>query len=158
MIHFDTDYMEGAHPEVIRRLTETNLEQTAGYGNDPYTARAKELIRKACGQPGAAVHFLVGGTQTNATVIDGLLAHHEGVLAAETAHINVHESGAIEATGHKVITLPQHEGKLRADEVKAYITTSTATKPMSTWLPREWSTSPIPPNTAHFIRSMNWRI
>lgn len=122
MIHFDTDYMEGAHPEVIRRLTETNLEQTVGYGNDPYTARAKELIRKACGQPGAAVHFLVGGTQTNATVIDGLLAHHEGVLAAETAHINVHESGAIEATGHKVITLPQHEGKLRADEVKAYIT------------------------------------
>lgn len=122
MIHFDTDYMEGAHPEVIRRLTETNLEQTVGYGNDPYTARAKELIRKACGQPEAAVHFLVGGTQTNATVIDGLLAHHEGVLAAETAHINVHESGAIEATGHKVITLPQHEGKLRADEVKAYIT------------------------------------
>lgn len=122
MIHFDTDYMEGAHPEVIRRLTETNLEQTVGYGNDPYTARAKELIRKACGQPEAAVHFLVGGTQTNATVIDGLLAHHEGVLAAETAHINVHESGAIEATGHKVITLPQHEGKLQADEVKAYIT------------------------------------
>lgn len=121
MIHFDTDYMEGAHPEVMRRLMETNLEQTTGYGTDPYTARAKELIRAACGQPQAAVHFLVGGTQTNATVIDALLRHHEGVLAAETAHINVHESGAIEATGHKVLTLPQHDGKVWASEVEEYI-------------------------------------
>ncbi len=121
MIHFDTDYMEGAHPEVMRRLMETNDEQTAGYGADAYTAHAKELIRQACGQPQAAVHLLVGGTQTNATVIDALLARHEGVLAAETAHINVHEAGAIEATGHKVITLPTHSGKVRADEVAAYI-------------------------------------
>ena len=121
MIHFDTDYMEGAHPEVMRRLMETNDEQTAGYGADAYTAYAKELIRQACGQPQAAVHLLVGGTQTNATVIDALLARHEGVLAAETAHINVHEAGAIEATGHKVITLPTHSGKVRADEVAAYI-------------------------------------
>lgn len=121
MLHFDTDYMEGAHAEVMRRLFETNLEQTPGYGSDAYTAHAKELIRQACGQPDAAVHFLVGGTQTNATVIDALLARHEGVLAAETAHINVHESGAIEATGHKVLVLPSHEGKVRTDEVEAYI-------------------------------------
>ena len=121
MLHFDTDYMEGAHPQVMRRLFETNLEQTPGYGTDAYTAHAKELIRQACGQPDAAVHFLVGGTQTNATVIDALLRHHEGVLAAETAHINVHESGAIEATGHKVITLPSHDGKVQADEVETYI-------------------------------------
>lgn len=122
MLHFDTDYMEGAHPEVMKRLMETNLEQTSGYGNDTYTLHAKELVRSACGQPDAAVYFLVGGTQTNSTVIDALLARHEGVLAAETAHINVHESGAIEATGHKVLTLPQHEGKLDAGEVEEYIT------------------------------------
>ena len=121
MIHFDTDYMEGAHPEVMRRLVETNLEQTPGYGCDDYTARAKDLIREACGQPQAAVQFLVGGTQTNATVIDALLARHEGVLAAETAHINVHESGAIEATGHKVLTLPQYDGKVKAADVETYI-------------------------------------
>lgn len=121
-MHFDTDYMEGAHPDVMRRLLETNLEQTVGYGSDPYTQRAKDLIRKACGVPEAGVHFLVGGTQTNSTVIDGLLRQHEGVIAAETAHINVHESGAIEATGHKVLTLPQHNGKLEAEEVERYIT------------------------------------
>ncbi len=121
MLHFDTDYMEGAHPEVMRRLMETNLEQTPGYGCDAYTARAKDLIREACGQPQAAVQFLVGGTQTNATVIDALLARHEGVLGAETAHINVHEAGAIEATGHKVLVLPSHDGKVQADEVEAYI-------------------------------------
>ena len=90
--------------------------------NDTYTLHAKELVRSACGQSDAAVYFLVGGTQTNSTVIDALLARHEGVLAAETAHINVHESGAIEATGHKVLTLPQHEGKLDAGEVEEYIT------------------------------------
>lgn len=121
-MHFDTDYMEGSHPDVMRRLLETNLEQTVGYGSDPYTQRAKDLIRKACGAPEAGVHFLVGGTQTNSTVIDGLLRQHEGVIAAETAHINVHESGAIEATGHKVLTLPQHNGKLEAEEVEKYIT------------------------------------
>ena len=117
MLHFDCDYMEGAHPEVMRRLLETNLEQTPGYGCDPHTERARELIRQACGAPQAEVHFLVGGTQTNATIIDGLLRRHEGVLAAESGHINVHEAGAIEAAGHKVLTLPSHEGKIRAEEV-----------------------------------------
>lgn len=121
MLHFDCDYMEGAHPAVMRRLMETNLEQTAGYGNDPYTREAAERIRVACGCPEARVHFLVGGTQTNATVIDGLLARHEGVIAAETGHINVHEAGAIEASGHKVLVLPQHDGKVCAADVRHYI-------------------------------------
>ena len=103
MLHFDSDYMEGAHPAVMRQLCETNLEQTVGYGSDEYTKRAKQKVKEAIGMPEAEVHFLVGGTQTNATVIDGLLRPHEGVLAAETAHINVHESGAIEASGHKVL-------------------------------------------------------
>ncbi len=121
MIRFDSDYMAGAHPEVMEALVRTNLELTAGYGNDPYTSEARELIRKATGNPDAEVMFLVGGTQTNATVIDGLLARHEGVLAAESGHIAVHESGAIEASGHKVLTLPHHEGKVKAEDVERYI-------------------------------------
>lgn len=121
MIYFDSDYMAGAHPEVMERLMKTNGEHTTGYGTDAYTERAKALIRKACGTPDARVFFLVGGTQTNATVIDGVLERHEGVLAAESGHINVHESGAIEATGHKVLTLPSHEGKVKAEDVRDYI-------------------------------------
>ena len=121
MLHFDCDYMEGAHPEVMRRLVETNFEQTPGYGCDPHTEKARELIRQACGAPGAEVYLLVGGTQTNATVIDGLLRRHEGVLAAESGHINVHEAGAIEAAGHKVLVLPQHDGKVRAADVEQYV-------------------------------------
>ena len=121
MIHFDSDYMAGAHPEILEALVRTNMEHTAGYGNDPYTAEAKALIRKAVGVEDAQVFFLVGGTQTNATVIDGILARHEGVVAADSGHIAVHESGAIEASGHKVLTLPHHEGKLRSEEVERYI-------------------------------------
>lgn len=122
MIYFDSDYMEGAHPDVMKRLQETNLEHTVGYGNDAYTQQAQEAIRKACGQSDALVQFLEGGTQTNATVIDALLRRHEGVLAAESAHINVHESGAIEHSGHKVLTIPAHEGKISSDQVDRYIT------------------------------------
>ena len=114
MIYFDSDYMAGAHPEVLQRLVDTNLEHTVGYGCDHYTENATRLIREACGAPHAQVFLLVGGTQTNATIIDGILARHEGVLAPESAHINVHEAGAIEATGHKVLTLPSHAGKLSA--------------------------------------------
>jgi len=113
--------MAGAHPEVMRRLVDTNSEATVGYGCDHYTAHASELIRKACDAPQARVHLLVGGTQTNATVIDGLLARHEGVLAADSGHINVHEAGAIEATGHKVLTLPHKDGKVSAEDVDRYI-------------------------------------
>lgn len=121
MIHFDTDYMSGAHPKVMERLVQTNFDQTPGYGTDEYTARAKKLILEACGAPDASVYFLVGGTQTNSTVIDGLLDRHEGVLCAESGHINVHESGAIEATGHKVLTLPSYSGKVSAEDVENYI-------------------------------------
>lgn len=113
--------MEGAHPELLRRLVETNLEQTPGYGSDSYSRRAKELIKQSCDCPDARVYFLVGGTQTNSTVIDGLLAHHEGVLAAETGHINVHESGAIEACGHKVLALPSYDGKVKVEDVQRFI-------------------------------------
>ena len=114
--------MAGAHPEVLDALVRTNLELTAGYGNDPYTLEAKELIRKAIGCNDAEVMFLVGGTQTNATAIDGILARHEGVLAAESGHIAVHESGAIEASGHKVLTLPHYEGKVKAADVRRFST------------------------------------
>ena len=121
MIRFDTDYMSGAHPKVMERLVQTNFDQTPGYGTDEYTANAKRLILDACGTPDATVHFLVGGTQTNSTVIDGILDRHEGVLCAESGHINVHESGAIEATGHKVLTLPSYSGKVTAEDVDNYI-------------------------------------
>lgn len=121
MIYFDSDYMAGAHPKVMERLCETNFEQTTGYGTDAYTAKAIGLVKEACGAPDAKVRFLVGGTQTNATVIDGVLARHEGVLSAESGHINVHESGAIEATGHKVLTLPSYQGKVSAADVRKFI-------------------------------------
>jgi threonine aldolase len=114
--------MAGAHPEVLEALVRTNMELTVGYGNDPYTLQAKELVRRAIGNDNAEVMFLVGGTQTNATAIDGILARHEGVLAAESGHIAVHESGAIEASGHKVLTLPHHDGKVKAEDVESFIT------------------------------------
>ena len=122
MYSFRNDYSEGAHPQVLQALTDTNLVQTCGYGVDPICEEARDLIRTVCAAPEADVHFLVGGTQTNLTVITALLASYEAVIAAHTGHVNCHGTGAIEATGHKVITLPQHEGKLRANEVKAYIT------------------------------------
>lgn len=121
MIHFDCDYMAGAHPEVLAAIVKNNSVQTLGYGVDPFCERARALIREACECPDAAVHFLVGGTQTNSTVIDALLRRTEGVIAAESGHINVHESGAIELTGHKVIALPSHDGLLDPDEVRAYL-------------------------------------
>lgn len=122
MLHFDCDYMAGAHPEVLKAIVDNNNTQTSGYGEDEFCRNAKTLIHEACGLTNdATIHFMVGGTQTNATVLDALLRRTEGVIAAETAHINVHESGAIELTGHKVIALPQHEGKLNADEVRAYL-------------------------------------
>ena len=120
-LHFETDYMAGTHQEILERLVETNFEETVGYGCDEYTEKAVELIKKAVGKDNARVYFLVGGTQTNSTVIDGLLSRHEGVLSAESGHINVHESGAIEACGHKVLTLPQYEGKVKAEDVEKYL-------------------------------------
>ena len=121
MIYFDSDYTAGAHPEVLEAMCVTNGEHTVGYGCDSYSENAKNLIRKACGLTDARVYLLVGGTQTNATVIDGVLARHEGVLAAQSGHIAVHESGAIEACGHKVLTLPHYQGKVKATDVGAFI-------------------------------------
>ena len=118
---FNCDYMEGVHPRILERLVETNLEHTAGYGNDPYCVSAKKKILEACQCPDGEVHFLVGGTQTNATVIAALLHMYDGVLAAETGHVNVHEAGAIEYTGHKVLTLPQKDGKISAESVENYL-------------------------------------
>ena len=113
--------MEGAHPAIIQRLVQTNMEQTTGYGTDEYCERARSLIRKACECPAAAVHFLVGGTQTNATVIDALLNRYEGVIAAQTGHVAVHEAGAIEFGGHKVLPIACDKGKITAASVKRYL-------------------------------------
>ena len=118
MIQFQCDYTEGAHPKIIERLTRTNLEQTIGYGEDGYCEHARELIRQACQAPEADVQFMVGGTQTNFTVISSILRPYQGVLSAESGHINVHETGAVEATGHKVLTLPSADGKIRASQVR----------------------------------------
>ena len=123
MVSFECDYIAGAHPEILKRLMETNMESLPGYGMDHYTASAKEKIKAACGMPDAEVEFLVGGTQTNAVVISTMLRDWEGVIAAESGHVSVHESGAIEFTGHKVIELPAREGKLEADAVRKYIET-----------------------------------
>ena len=120
-LYFASDYMEGAHPAIMQKLVETNLEKTVGYGLDPYTESAKEKIRTACNAPDADVFLLVGGTQTNATVIDALLKSYQGVVAAETGHIATHESGAIEFGGHKVLTLPQKDGKVRAAQIEKMV-------------------------------------
>lgn len=117
-ILFQCDYNEGAHPKILERLIATNMEQTAGYGEDIYCARAAEKIRTACGDESLAVHFLVGGTQANLTVIDAALRTHQGVLCAVTGHINVHETGAVEACGHKVLGLPSKDGKITAEQVR----------------------------------------
>lgn len=121
MLHFDSDYMEGAHPEILARLCAMNLEKTSGYGADMICAQAKEKILKACACPDGEVHFLVGGTQTNATVIDALLRPYQCVLAADSGHINVHEAGAVEATGHKVVGLPHRAGLVDAAGLRAYL-------------------------------------
>ncbi len=121
MISFECDYNNGAHPEVLRHLVETNDEETLTYGFDRYTEQAKEKIKAACEAPDAEVFLLTGGTQTNATVIDGMLRSYEAVVCAETGHINVHEAGAIEASGHKVIGLPQKDGKLEAATLERFM-------------------------------------
>ena len=118
MISFTCDYTEGAHSEILRRLTETNMQQVSGYGEDPFCQSAKEKIRQATGCPDADIFFLVGGTQTNSTIIDALLQSYEGVVAVETGHIAVHEAGAIEFSGHKVLTLPGHDGKMSAADLR----------------------------------------
>ena len=120
MIRFNSDYLEGAHPRVLQRLLETNLEQTPGYGEDEYCARARRMLRELCEAPEADVHFLVGGTQTNFTFLSAVLKPWQGVISADTGHIAVHETGAVEATGHKVIALKNDDGKLDARAVSKY--------------------------------------
>ena len=121
MTMFNCDYLEGAHESILKKMMDSNMEQTVGYGEDPHCKAAAGIIRDMVGDERAYVQFLVGGTQTNMTILSYLLRPHEGVISADTGHIAVHESGAIEAQGHKVITLKNHDGKLRADEIKAYV-------------------------------------
>lgn len=123
MLYFKNDYSEGAHPSVLESLIKTNMEKLDGYGEDFYSLRAKEKIKKACECENAEVFFISGGTQTNQVVIGTMLSRHEGVIAAQTGHIACHEAGAIEYTGHKVITLPHHEGKIDPDELKNLVDT-----------------------------------
>ena len=120
-LNFACDYARGAYPDILRRMTETNGIKTAGYGFDGISESARNRIRKACGCENAAVEFLVGGTQTNAVMIDALLRSYQGVIAAETGHISVHEAGAVEANGHKVLVLPHQYGKLSAGDVEQYL-------------------------------------
>ena len=121
MIYFNNDYAEGCHPSVLKRLCDTNLEQTPGYGTDHYCAAAADKIRSLCENDALAVHFLVGGTQANLTVIDAALRPHQGVLCAESGHIHVHETGAVEATGHKVLPLSSTDGKIRDEQIRAAV-------------------------------------
>lgn len=120
MIRLECDYAEGAHPRVLRRLTDTNFDQTVGYGEDTFCDKARAQVRALCGGgEDLSVHFLVGGTQVNTTVIAAALRPHQGVIAAHTGHINVHETGAIESTGHKVLPIPSEDGKLTAEAILA---------------------------------------
>lgn len=121
MVSFTCDYNEGAHPEILRRLTETNMMQMPGYGADGFTHSAIAKIRDATACTDANVMLLVGGTQTNATVIDAVLPHYEAVIATDTGHIAVHESGAVELSGHKVITLASHQGKMQLQDLRAWL-------------------------------------
>ena len=121
MVHLESDYNNGAHEAVLRHFMETNTERTQSYGDDRFSQRARELIREASEAPQAQIWFLAGGTQTNATIIDCVLQPYEGVLCPDTAHINVHEAGAVEFTGHKVIALPHHDGKLDVGDLRAWL-------------------------------------
>ena len=121
MLRFESDYMEGCCPEILQRLAEINLEKNTGYGEDRFCRAAREKIRIAIGCENAEVRFLAGGTQTNAVVLSALLRSYEGVLAAETGHIATHEAGAVEYTGHKVLTLPSHEGRVDAEDVRRFM-------------------------------------
>lgn len=121
MLFFENDYSEGAHIKILERFIETNNEKTSGYGFDIYTESAKQKIRAACENPDAEIFLLGGGTQTNKTVIASMLRPYEGVISAVTGHVNGHEAGAIESSGHKVLALPHHEGRLDANEVRNYL-------------------------------------
>ena len=122
MIYFNNDYSEGCHSRVLNKLTATNMEQTPGYGVDTYCCEAADHIRRICENDALSVHFLVGGTQTNMTVIAAALRPHQGVISAESGHIHVHETGAVESTGHKVLALPSCDGKITAKQIESVVT------------------------------------
>ncbi len=123
MFSFESDYTEGAHPLILDAFVRTNYEQLSGYGFDKYCDSAKEKIKKACGRDDAQVFFLAGGTQTNQIVVDTVLEPYDGVVSTTTGHIEGHEAGAVEFTGHKVLTVPHHQGKMHAEDLKALLET-----------------------------------
>ena len=150
MIRFECDYAEGMHPAILDALIKTNEEQTPGYGVDTHCEHARELIKKACHREDVDVHFLVGGTQTNATIIAAGLRPYQGVLSAVTGHINVHETGAIESYGHKVLPLPSEDGKITA----AHTFTMAVS---SIWYSRVWYTSPSLQRMVPYIPEKSFR-
>lgn len=121
MLSFESDYIHGTHPEILNKLIETNLEPLSGYGFDKYSERAKQKIKALCGKDDVEVFLLNGGTQTNQIVIDTVLQSFEGVISADTGHISTHEAGAVEFTGHKVLTLPNHNGKIDSNDLHEFI-------------------------------------
>lgn len=152
-ISFTSDYMEGAHPLIMQRLMETNLEKTPGYGTDAYCEAAKAKIRSACHAPEGEIFFLVGGTQTNATVIDGLLQSYQGVIAAETGHIGVHEAGAIEFGGHKVLTRRTKMAKSPRSRLKSCFAIMQTTRIVIIWSCPVWRTCLSPLSMERCIRA-----
>ena len=151
MIYFNSDYLEGAHPSIMVRLAETNMVQTVGYGEDEYCEAAREKIKTACQAPEADVHFLVGGTQTNTTVIAAILRPWQGVISAVSGHINCHEAGAIESTGHKVITLPPPTARSLRSRCRTMWSGTETMSPRSTSSSPVWCTSPTPLRAARCI-------
>lgn len=123
MISFENDYNTGAHPEILKKMLETNMTQVSGYGTDDFTKSAIEKIKKECDCSDAQIYLAVGGTQTNQVVISTMLSDCEGVVSAATGHVGVHEAGAIEYSGHKVLTIPSHMGKINANELKDFLET-----------------------------------
>ena len=118
MLHFESDYSDGAHPLVIERLVQTNMIKTSTYGSDEFSVAARNKIRTVCNAPDAQVFFLVGGTQTNATVIDALIKPYQGVISPDTGHIFTHEAGAVEYTGHKIISVKGRDGKINSAQIE----------------------------------------
>ena len=155
MISFENDYLAGAHEKVLQRLIDTNYVQESGYGNDQFTTEAKDKIKEVIKSPNASIYFLVGGTQTNQVVINSVLKPYEGVIAADTGHISTHEAGAIEHSGHKVLTVPSTLGKISSLQVKDYIETFMKMLIMNIWYTLEWFTSHTLPNMAHYIVNKN---
>ena len=147
MIRFNSDYTEGCHTAILEKLVETNMEQTAGYGEDEYCGQARELIRKACGDERVDVHFLVGGTQTNVTVISAALKHYQGVITAKTGYINIHETGALEACGHKCLCIETQRTQMHILQ----------TRVLNIWYSRKWCTFPIRQRSERFIKRRNWK-